>query len=258
MKMFSITPMKTLFTYPFQDPKAGNKLLIGSLLIFANFIIPIIPAIIIVGYAARIARNVIDGDGELALPEWDNWGDFFVEGFKMSAVILIYSIPALLIFMVGTGSYFLSLFAMIAQTSGGNEPGIVIIFYFFGLLLMIASIALGILLLFLEGLVTPPALMHMIHKKRFAAAFAIIEWWRIFRDNLAGFLFVFIVAVGFTQILTVVVYLAYYTVILCIIVPFIASFFGFYTTLVTFPLFAQAYKEGLPENIEEKELLAED
>ncbi len=248
MKMFSIAPMKDLLAFPFKDPKAGNKLLVGSLLIFANFIIPILPAFFVYGYAARIARRVCDGDGELELPEWKDWGALFSEGFKILMAALIYSLPAILIMMVGSIAYFVATFGMAFESASGNDPTMFLIVYFISLFIFMLSIMVGIGLALVETLFAPGALMHLIHEKRFAAAFQIGKWWPIYRHNFSGFVFTFIVAMGLSQILMIVIYLVMYSLILSFLVPFLASFLGFYMTLIIFPLFAQAYKEGLPQN----------
>ncbi len=249
MKMFSISPLKNLLVFPFKEKNSWTKLLIGSALVFANFIIPIIPAFFVVGYAARIARRVIDGDGELSLPEWNDWGALFAEGFKISAVSLIYSLPAILVMIFGLGSYFLAFIALMVQSA--NEivsPGIMV-FYFFSLFLMMLSIALSMLFLFLQGLFSPGALMHMIHKMKFVSAFSIKEWWSLYRRNFSGFLLAFIIAFGIIQLLFLAIYLLYYTVILCFVLPFASCLISFYIVIVIFPLFAQAYKEGMPETV---------
>lgn len=254
MKMFSIAPLKGLLIYPFKDKKSWSKLLIGSALVFANFIIPIVPAFFVAGYAARIARRVIDGDGELALPEWNDWGALFVEGFKISAASLIYSLPAMLVMTFGLGSYFLAFIALMAQSA--NEfvsPGVTV-FYFISLFLMMFSIGLGMLFLFLQGLFSPGAVMHMIHKNSFSAAFSIKEWYRLYRRNFSGFFLAFVMAFGIIQLLFMAIYLLYYSVILCILLPFVSCLVSFYIGIVGFPLFAQAYKEALPEETQEAEI----
>lgn len=248
MKMFSIAPMRNLLTYPFKDPKAGSKMLVGSLLIFANFIIPIIPGFFVYGYAARIARRISHDDGELVLPEWNDWGSLFSDGFKILMASLIYTLPAFLIIAAGSISYFIASFGMAFESASGNDPTMFFIVYFISLFIFMLSLVLSIGILMIEALFAPGALMHLIHEKRFGAAFQIGHWWPIYRRNFAGFIFTFIIAMGLSQILMLTIYLIAYSIILSFLVPFLASFASFYMILVMFPLFAQAYREGLPQS----------
>ena len=77
---FSSEDLKQLFAFPFQDPRWQNKFLIGSLVVFAGFIIPLIPFFFVYGYMAQIMRRIIVEKGEPFLPEWDDWGKLFVDG----------------------------------------------------------------------------------------------------------------------------------------------------------------------------------
>jgi len=65
---------------------------------------------------------------------------------------------------------------------------------------------------------------------------------------LSGFMISFVIVFGLTHLVLYAIYGLYYTIILCFIIPFVSSFTVFYLSLVAFPLFAQAYKEGLPLN----------
>ncbi len=78
--------------YVFQDPNWIKKILIGGLLFF----IPIIGWFIVGGYYLRVVRNVSLGT-DSPLPEWDQWGDDFVRGFKIFVTYLVYSIPLILL-----------------------------------------------------------------------------------------------------------------------------------------------------------------
>lgn len=256
--MFSISPTKSLFTYAFKDPKGSNKILIGCLLIFANFIIPLIPAVFVYGYAARIARRISREDGELVLPEWKDWGALFSEGFKILMAGLIYSLPAILIMLAGTVAYFMATFGMAFESSSGNDPSLAIILYFFSLFLFMISIVVAIGFMLIAAFFAPAAIMNLIHEKRFSAAFQIGTWWPIFRRNMTGFVFVFVLTMGLGQIVMLGIYILMYSLVLSFLVPFITSFLGFYMLLIVFPLFGQAYKEGLspgdPHSVKDENL----
>ena len=89
METPSLMNFKNLLVYPFKDKKSGTKILIGSLLIFSSAIIPILPALIVLGYIMQIAKRIIDGDGQLSMPDWDQWSEYLKEGFKWFVVLLL-------------------------------------------------------------------------------------------------------------------------------------------------------------------------
>jgi hypothetical protein len=59
--------LKPLFTFPFRGPNWRNHFLIGMLLFFANFVIPVLPGILLIGYTLQITRQAIAGR-DLRLP----------------------------------------------------------------------------------------------------------------------------------------------------------------------------------------------
>jgi hypothetical protein len=80
---------KTIF-FPFKGKSWGVKLLIGSALNLANYIIPLLPLIPVYGYAGQIARRVILQDEDPEMPEWSDWGLFFSDGIKLLGAAAIY------------------------------------------------------------------------------------------------------------------------------------------------------------------------
>lgn len=82
------------FTFVFEDPQWLMKIVIGGLFyIAAIFIVGIF---FIFGYLGRMTRNIIAGNPR-PLPEWDDLGEYFTEGFMLSVVVLVYILPILLI-----------------------------------------------------------------------------------------------------------------------------------------------------------------
>jgi hypothetical protein len=78
------------FSYVFDDADWIKKILLGSLI----GIIPIVNFALL-GYAVQVARNVA-ANSERPLPEWDNFGQFFVSGFKYFIITIVFSIPGML------------------------------------------------------------------------------------------------------------------------------------------------------------------
>ena len=78
--------LKKVVTYPFEDEQWALKILIG----IALSLVPIVN-FFAVGYAYQIFKAALRKE-ELFLPEWDDWGDLFVNGFKVFVVALCYFI----------------------------------------------------------------------------------------------------------------------------------------------------------------------
>jgi hypothetical protein len=203
---------------------------------------------------AKIARRIIRDDGELQLPDWNDWGSLFKDGLKISVIGFLFSLPALLVFFFGFAAYFGSFIGLMIESSRGIESTEMLILYTICLFIWIFSLFIGLFLIFVAGFFLPPAIMHTVNESSIGSVFHIRQWWSIFRKNLSGFLISFVIVFGLSHLVLYAIYGLYYTIILCLIIPFVSSFGVFYLSLVSFPLFAQAYKEGLPlsENTENK------
>ncbi len=63
---FQTENLKQLFSYPFKDERWQGKLIVASALMFAGFIVPVLPMLALYGYVARIMRRIIRGMANLA------------------------------------------------------------------------------------------------------------------------------------------------------------------------------------------------
>ncbi len=126
------------FRFPFGDTNWVSKLLIGTLV----SLVPILN-FAAVGYAADVTRDVAGGR-ETPLPEWNNFGNTWVRGLKMTVIQLLYTLPI----------YVLScpLFIAVAA-AGANSPD--------GELTAAATLLLGCgtLVLMLIGLALAPIII---------------------------------------------------------------------------------------------------
>lgn len=80
------------FSYVFQDPKWIMKLLIGAVLL----LIPIIGWIPATGYYLTTMKNVSDGQAT-PMPEWSDFGGFFMKGLYGWIGGIIWYLPVILI-----------------------------------------------------------------------------------------------------------------------------------------------------------------
>jgi hypothetical protein len=205
------------FTYVFEDPRWLQKILIGGLFYLAGFLI--VGWFFIFGYVARTARNVIAGDPR-PLPEWDDLGSFFNEGARLFAVMLLFVLPMIVIFisiMVPAG-IISSVENEGMQALGSGLAGCL------SCLLVPFSLAMMIFV--------PGALLFAIVEQRFSAAFELGRIWAFIRANIGNYL------------LAVVVYLiarflgGFGIALLCVGVIFT----GFWSFLITAHAFAQVYR----------------
>jgi hypothetical protein len=255
MQSFTYEDLQELFTFPFQDPRWKSKLLIGSLLSLAGFVLPIIPWIFIYGYAAQIMSRIIVDNGEPFLPEWEDWNRIFIDGLRLGVVILIFGLPLLFLGLVGYGLMVVPqfIFGMFEVSSQNSSPiwvllsiiGMVVAWIFFGI-----AILGGVVV----GVVVPASLGHLIAKNQFAAAFRIKEWWQIFRANLGGFIVAYIVLMGVVFMVSFAFQILYFTIIFCCLMPFVMSAFSIYITTIWSTLMAQTYHTGVNKLAAQKDL----
>src|SRR5687768_4268485 len=75
------------YTFITSDPKWIAKVLIGA----AVSLVPILN-FALYGYALDVLKRVYQGT-DLPLPEWDDFGDYFVRGLLVSIGVFIWQLP---------------------------------------------------------------------------------------------------------------------------------------------------------------------
>ena len=168
------------FSYIFKDQDWFKKLLIPALCM----LIPIVGWMVSLGWALKVARNVMDGVEE-PLPELDFGGDI-LRGFFAFLISFIYSLPV---------SILSSISGWISNWQFTNNETAL-----FGMGLVTAVIGL---ISFALGLVTTflslGAIANNIGKDDFGAAFRLGEVWRLVTANIGDWLLVLVgmlIAVG--------------------------------------------------------------
>jgi len=240
--------VKKAVFFPFQGKNWGIKVLVGSvLLLIGGFIVPIIP---VFGYFAQIMKRIILKDEDPEMPEWDDWGAFFLDGIKLFGAMLIYLLPAILLIV---GGYVLIMvldfsFALMTPTYTQSSTELfptAMIGSFLGMFGGMAVFMLGFLLAFITILVIPPALGNMIANGDFGAAFRIKEWWPVLKANLSGYILAVAIAMGLFYLLYFLSFLFYITVVLCFILPVALAFTFFITGSIGFSIYSVAYRDGV-------------
>jgi hypothetical protein len=241
----TLNSLQTLLYFPFKDSSSRNKLLIASALGFASFIIPIVPWILVLGYAGAIMRQIIVDGKEPSMPEWGDWSKYLSLGGKLFGVSLVYSIPVWAPMFLG---YFLMIlpaflteFLESTYRYSDELVGVVMLFTFGGMILFGIGMFFSLILWFF----LPPAFAHAAAKDSFAAGFKVRKWWKIFRTNIGGFILCMVIGGGLYMALIFAMQIIYMTLILCILLPFLMAFMSAYLSIVISALIAQAYRDGV-------------
>ncbi len=112
------------FTFPGDDPRWARKLLIGGGLVLLGCVaLPtlvggLVVAALVLGYLARLTRNVSAG-APRPLPEWADWGGLLREGAGALAVALVALAP-----VVGLSLALLAGGLLLASRGDGGAAGL--------------------------------------------------------------------------------------------------------------------------------------
>jgi hypothetical protein len=230
--------LNQIFTFPFKDAEARKYFLIGCAVSLAGFIIPAIPYLVLFGYAARIAKQIFNGETP-RLIAWDDWGGMLKDGARMFGVRMVYSLPILILviplIIAGIGMPI-----VMANVNSSEADSVIIIFS----LIIFGTMCVLIPLSFPLAIIIPAAEMHAVDKSEFAAGFRFREWWPIFRANLGGFIAAFAIYTVASIALTFVLQLIMATLILSCLLPILLPAITTYLTLIMYATIAQAYKVG--------------
>jgi hypothetical protein len=235
------------FTFPFKDARWGNKALTGSLLTLAGYVIPIIPTLFVLGYIVRLMRHTID-TGETTLPEWDEWGDLGLKGLHYLIVYLVYVLPGVVLLASAGMTFFAGSFVSGLREAGEVGHSVGPWFGTFGAISTLVAVSmflLALLALLAGWLAAPIALARLAATDSLAAAFELDLIWHIIRAELGDFALTWALSLGLAYAIGMVVAVLYYTVCLCLLVPFVSAPFSFYKRVFRMTLFAQVYRRGI-------------
>ena len=203
------------FKKPFQDI---TKLVVGIVLM----IIPIVN-FLSMGYFIETARKTLNNDD--TMPEWNNFGNLFIQGLVSIVIGIIYMIPTMILIMVAAAPL---IGVMVSAATAGGDPTTALggALAGAGVLLILAA------LIFIITVFLLPMAMVFYAKHGFGGAFKIGS---IFKACLTGsYIITWIIVMIVTLILSGVL----------MIIPFIGSAIAsFYTGIVGYSLFAKILAE---------------
>ena len=192
------------FAFVFEDKNWPTKLLIGGIV----SLIPIVNFVAI-GYGLKVLKNVAEGV-ERPLPEWTDFGDYFLQGLVSSLGGLVWAIPAILLSMA---------IGFINAVTGyeGDFQGAVAPVW---LCVTSLSCLSGLYGLFL-GIVTPAAMTQYADSGDFGALFRVGQIFKYITSNLGpyvialllGLVAAFIASFGFVLCVIGVVFTAFWAML---------------------------------------------
>jgi hypothetical protein len=189
------------FSYMFKDEDWIKKILIGGVV----GLIPIVNFAAI-GYLIQIIRNVRDGQ-TLPLPEWDEFGKYFVDGLWIFLIFLVWAIPIIVVACLqGVGAAALAE----AGDDAANAFGIISVCFTCVMVLwglVIAAVSPAIMILFAEV-------------GEFMAGFRFSEIFEIIRANVGNYIIVIL-------LIWVAGLIASFGVILCVIGVIFTQFWSY-------------------------------
>jgi hypothetical protein len=227
--------------FPFRERQAVKKIAIGGLLSLLTFVIPIIPMLILSGYAARIMKRILR-DGDPYLPEWDNWNELLSDGLRVWGASMLISLPVLIPMWASLFFMFLSWFVLPALASSNiiasdTATTLVISFSIFGLL----GFGLALLISPLVALAQSAAIGHVVAHDSFQAMFRVREWWEILRAGLGVFVMEWAVVLVLSVLGSIAISASW---ILCFLYPVLLALYPFLIVLYSYTFIALAYREA--------------
>jgi hypothetical protein len=234
--------LQATLLFPVRNAESRKQFLIASVIMLASTIVPLLPALIVLGYGAKIMRQVIDEGREPSMPDWQgsDWGALLLEGFRLWAARIIYTLPFMVV--MGCGFIFMAvpsgLFISASESDALPVLGGFAFLLGFGIVMLIGLLAMPM------GVILGAVESHVVTKQSFQAAFQFKEWGPIFRKSLVQFLLAYAIVMAANMILIFAMQIAMMTIVLLCVMPFLTMGISTYLILVMSALFAQAYAAG--------------
>lgn len=242
-----------VFTFPFDEPDWFNKFAIGAGLALASALLgPLLLWLYLplAGYMVRVLRKSAGGAAP-SLPEWDNWGELFMDGLRATLIAVVYLLPVILLYMCVTVLWIGAPFMLAlttdrsaSQVSFAPMMGLYGISIFLFALVYVMGLPLGFLAL--VG-ISRMAVLGSVSK-----GFEFTEVWALTRRGFRHFILAYVLYLGVSFVAMTVAQMSAATIILCCITPFLEAAAIFYILTEAGTLFGMAYHatENPPTTVE--------
>lgn len=240
--------LQRFLRFPFGKSGWQRSFIIGSALIFAGFLIPIVPWVFVAGYAAEIMRRVMKGHDPTLLP-WQDWQRLGRDGIRILAVTAVFLLPGTFVLISSLALYMWASIAVPLALEGLGSDGAVVAIITLGLLALTALFmmtwAVGSLLILLGLIPLPMALACVVDERRLTAAFRVTRWAELIHRDVWGYIVSWVLAAGILTIGYTMIALAIYSMVFCAAVPLLSAPLAFYTLLVNAAFFGHAYARAV-------------
>ncbi len=152
-------------------------------------LIGIIGYLIVTGYALRLMENVRRGDPR-PLPEWDQWGEDLIRGFKLVIVTLVWALPIILL------SIPLTIGSAMADRGGSTAE-------FFGVSVILCGTCLLILYAFFVTVAQPGFTLAFMRDERITSGLEFTAVWNWVRAHLGETIIVALVIWLFSTLIMI-------------------------------------------------------
>jgi hypothetical protein len=230
--------------FPVRDVEARKQFLITCAIMLTAFIIPIVPTLVVMGYCAKIMRDVIEENKSPSMPSWQgsNWSELLLDGLRIYGAQLVLTLPLFLLMGCGMIPMLAGSVGFAAMPEDGNEAFATIgmLFFMIGMIIFMLVSVLALP----YSIIVSAALPHVATRRSFQAAFEFNQWFPIFRKGLGHFILGYAIVMAASFVFAMVMQIAMLTIILICIVPFIMIPYISYQLLIMNTVFAQAYVTG--------------
>lgn len=241
-----MSQLESLLAFPLRDEQRAGKFAVGTGLLLASFLLPVLPALFVYGYLLRVMRNAVE-DGELELPAWGDWGGLFKDGLKALVVGGSYLLPGVVLILCGSIVYCVAAIAIpigVEANPAAAGDDVLGLLVFAAMLLFFLSIAIGSLLALLGAIPLPVAAANMVAELRLGAAYRLRHLGRLLAANPVGWFGAWVVLFGLLAITYALMTIGYYTLVLSCVLPVLLMPFWLYALLVAAGQFGLAYRES--------------
>jgi hypothetical protein len=230
--------------FPVRDEQARKQFLIACFFALAGFLVPIIPTLFLLGYGARIMRQVLDEHKTPSMPDWQesDWSAMLLDGLRLFGLQMLLMLPILI--LMGGGLLFITIGSVGLSASSDEQMrsvapvSVILLFLGMGMFMLFS------LLSFPYAILISAALPHAVASNSFAAGLNVREWFPIFRKGLGNFVIGYALVMVMSIIFMFLIQFAMITIVLICLVPFIMIPYSAYLSLVMNTVFAQAYSTG--------------
>jgi len=216
---------------PFKEPQWPTRAALGGVWYMVPFL-----GFVVQGYSLDYMRWVAHGR-ELPLPDWSQFGRYWIRGLLVGVGSLIYALPGIILFMVG-------IFPVIAAAVSENE---MVLLGGFGSMCFIY--ALATIYLIAISVFIGAAIANYAMSESFSAFFAVSDIWNMIKNNASqyftawGMTLVFGIAAG-TLVGTVTGILSILPFVGTLAGMFVGGFIGYLVVVMSAHLYGQYCAEA--------------